>query len=144
MKFLCVECDEPMKLVSTAPPMRGSLTVTYSCPSCAREIAMLTNPYETQLVQSMGVRIGPEADEKEAAAAASSRCPFPEAVREMMGAAAGGPGIAWTSEARARLQRIPEFARPMAETGIEKFARDRGHATVDERVMDEAKEFFGM
>ena len=60
MKFLCVPCDSPMKLQSVAPPERGSLSVVYSCPECGYEMAMLTNAYETQLVQSLGVRIGPE------------------------------------------------------------------------------------
>ena len=59
MKFLCVPCDSPMKLQSVAPPESGSLSVVYSCPECGYEMAMLTNPYETQLVQSLGVRIGP-------------------------------------------------------------------------------------
>ena len=60
MKFLCVPCDSPMKLQTLAPPEGGSLSVVYSCPECGYEMAMLTNPFETQLVQSLGVRIGPE------------------------------------------------------------------------------------
>ena len=59
MKFLCVPCDSPMKLQSVGPPERGSLSVVYSCPECGYEMAMLTNPFETQMVQSLGVRIGP-------------------------------------------------------------------------------------
>src|SRR5215210_84722 len=59
MKFLCVPCDSPMKLESVGPPERGSLSVVYSCPECGYEIAMLTNSFETQMVQSLGVRIGP-------------------------------------------------------------------------------------
>ena len=61
MKFLCVPCDSPMKLQTVGPPERGSLSVVYSCPECGYEMAMLTNPYETQVVQSLGVRIGPAA-----------------------------------------------------------------------------------
>ena len=60
MKFLCVPCDSPMKLQTVGPPERGSLSVVYSCPECGYEMAMLTNPFETQLVQSLGVRIGPD------------------------------------------------------------------------------------
>ena len=59
MKFLCVPCDTPMKLQTVVPPDRGSLSVVYACPECGYEIAMLTNAYETQVVQSLGVRIGP-------------------------------------------------------------------------------------
>ena len=56
MKFLCVPCDSPMKLQTVVPPDRGSLSVVYSCPECGYEIAMLTNAYETQVVQSLGVQ----------------------------------------------------------------------------------------
>src|SRR6188508_1381844 len=61
MKFLCVPCDTPMKLQSVAPPERGSLAVVYSCPECGYEMAMLTNRHETDMVRSLGVRIGPAA-----------------------------------------------------------------------------------
>ena len=68
MKFLCVPCDSPMKLQTVGPPERGSLSVVYSCPECGYEMAMLTNPFETQLVQSLGVRIGPDDVERAASA----------------------------------------------------------------------------
>jgi hypothetical protein len=32
----------------------------------------------------------------------------------------------------------------MARTGIERFARERGAAEVDEQILDAAREFFGM
>jgi hypothetical protein len=139
-----------MKLQTVAPPDRGSLSVVYSCPACGYEMAMLTNAYETQVVQSLGVRIGPanaldtgrDSGLAEASATAGGKCPFPG----MMPAAdkTAESAIRWTSGAEARLTNIPEFVRPMAKTGIEKFARDRGAAEVDEKILDEAKEFFGM
>jgi hypothetical protein len=146
MKFLCVQCDEPMKLTGTTPPDRGSLSVVYRCPKCSHEIAMLTNPYETQVVSSLGVKIGPaEAAEAGSAEGDLSKCPFSEMVQEMKGAEeAPADGVPWTAEARRRLERIPEFVRPMARTGIEKFARDNGYRRVDEEVLDKAKDFFGM
>jgi hypothetical protein len=52
--------------------------------------------------------------------------------------------VRWTAAAEARLAKVPEFVRPMARTGIEKFARDRGFVEVDEKILDEAREFFGM
>src|SRR6186997_401723 len=76
MKFLCVPCDSPMKLQAVRPPERGSLSIVYSCPECGYEMAMLTNAYETQVVQSLGVRIGPEA-EAGASSTPGGRCPFP-------------------------------------------------------------------
>ena len=58
MKFLCVECDEAMKLQGTQGPDAGAMTVIFGCPSCGKETAMLTNPMETQMVRSLGVKIG--------------------------------------------------------------------------------------
>ena len=156
MKFLCVPCDSPMKLQSVAPPERGSLSVVYSCPECGYEIAMLTNAYETQIVQSLGVRIGPEGGS--AARASESGCPFTGMIAAMEGGEArpvdsvqgesghgGDPNtVRWTAAAEARLANIPEFVRPMARTGIERFARERGAVEVDEKILDAAREFFGM
>ena len=147
MKFLCVPCDSPMKLQSIAPPEGGSLSVVYSCPECGYEMAMLTNAYETQVVQSLGVRIGPDMG---ASGGANSKCPFPAMMPAKEGPVegAGQSGeptpIRWTSSAEARLANIPEFVRPMARTGIERFARERGALEVDEKILDAAKEFFGM
>ncbi len=137
MKFLCVLCDQPMKLVEVAPPDRGALSVLYECPACAHRIAMLTNPFETQLVQSLGVQIGP------AGQASESKCPFAGMVGSAPSAAAD-PGLVWTSQALERLAKMPEFVRPMARAGIERYARDHGFDAVDERVLDGAKAFFGM
>jgi len=127
-----------MKLQTVAPPDRGSLSVVYSCPACGYEMAMLTNAYETQVVQSLGVRIGPDAS----ATTGAGKCPFPGMMPAAEKAVEGG--IRWTSAAEARLTNIPEFVRPMAKTGIEKFAQERGAVEVDEKILDEAKEFFGM
>ena len=138
MKFLCVPCDTPMKLQTVAPPDRGSLSVVYACPECGYEMAMLTNAYETQVVQSLGVKIGPDAG----GAATTGKCPFPAMFPSTESSTEGA--IRWTSAAEARLANIPEFVRPMARTGIEKFAQERGALEVDEKILDAAKDFFGM
>ncbi len=134
MKFLCVSCDAAMKLIEAKPPDRGSLTVVYRCPKCAHEFAMLTNPYETQVVSSLGVQVGPEGEAK---------CPFPGMMQEMGASLDGSSGaFPWTPEASERLANIPECARPMAKTGIEKFAKDRGLAQIDAQVLEQARDFF--
>ena len=156
MKFLCVPCDTPMKLQTVGPPDRGSLSVVYSCPECGYEMAMLTNAYETQVVQSLGVRIGPSTPlgagptGTSAAGTSASGCPF----SGMIGAEAQGSeqqkqvsapvAIRWTAAAESRLANIPAFVRPMARTGIEQFARERGAPEVDEQILDAARDFFGM
>ena len=156
MKFLCVPCDSPMKLQTVGPPERGSLSVVFSCPECGYEMAMLTNAYETQMVQSLGVRIGPEASSTESTTAPGSKCPFtamipgngevqPDmALRPGSGQAGEPMPVRWTAAAEARLANIPEFVRPMARTGIERFARERGSLEVDEKILDAARDFFGM
>jgi hypothetical protein len=143
MKFLCVLCDQAMKLVEMAPPDRGALAIVYECPECAHRVAMLTNPLETQVVTSLGVQIGPGQGD-------IAKCPFSGMVQEMTGGAAGAPGggdkpaVVWTNAALERLQKIPDFVRPMARSGIEKYAQDKGLAEIDETVLDHAKDFFGM
>ncbi|MGH7279582.1 MAG: hypothetical protein ACREJG_12985, partial [Candidatus Rokuibacteriota bacterium] len=58
MKFLCLDCDQPMKLLKTEGPDEGSLAVTFRCPECGFRVAMLTNPFETQMIRSLGVKVG--------------------------------------------------------------------------------------
>jgi hypothetical protein len=142
-----------MKLQSVGPLERGSLSVVYTCPECGYEMAMLTNAYETQVVQSLGVRIGPATElganaSAEAGVLATSKCPFsamlPGSEGTLPGQVAGPIPVRWTATAEARLANIPEFVRPMARTGIEKFAQERGALEVDDNILDEARDFFGM
>ena len=131
MKFLCVPCDSPMTLQTVDPPDRGSLSIVYACPACGYEIAMLTNAYETQVVQSLGVRIGAAeagaANGQRANAGSSGGCPFAAmipakdgAVRTETRPTPNGEAIlveaipvSWTEAAEARLANIPAFVRPM-------------------------------
>jgi len=145
MKFLCIACDEPMKLRKTkGPDTSGSLSMGFYCPKCFQEFAMLTNSFETQMVTSMGVKIGGQSQEKVSGDA--PKCPFPGMVQQAMGSSSleSDGQISWTEIASERLKNIPEFVRPMAKKGIEKFAKDKGYARVDELVLDEAKIEFGM
>jgi hypothetical protein len=160
MKFLCLDCDEAMKLHSTAGPEEGSLTVTFRCPECGFRVAMLTNPLETQMVQSLGVKVGGRAVPAEpfeqlrstmAGARAdafetAAGCPFAAALG---GEAAATPAqapttVTWDAAAEARLGNIPAFIRPMARRSIERFAEGKGYAAITEAVMDEARSVFGM
>ena len=166
MKFLCLDCDQPMKLHSTAGPDEGSLAVTFRCPECGFRVAMLTNPFETQMVRSLGVKVGgrtvpPEPFENLRSTMAGARpdafegaggtsetagpgCPFAAALGETTTETPAPSQLAWTSEAEARLERIPSFIRSMARRSIERFAEGKGYPTVTETVMDEARVVFGM
>jgi DNA-directed RNA polymerase subunit RPC12/RpoP len=163
MKFLCLDCDQPMKLVNTEGPDQGSLAVTFRCPECGFRVAMLTNPFETQMVRSLGVKIGaapaaspepfehlrasladPRADAFEGGAetpAAGPGCPFAAMLGEI---APAESGLVWTPEAAGRLERIPSFIRPMAKKAVERLAESKGYSTITEAVMDEARGAFGM
>jgi DNA-directed RNA polymerase subunit RPC12/RpoP len=167
MKFLCLDCDEPMKLFSTEGPQEGSLAVTFRCPECGFRVAMLTNPFETQMVQSLGVKVGgrtapatpfehvrsamasqrpdvfdgapAEAD----AGTSASGCPFAGMLAD--GASGSMPTtVAWEPTAEVRVERIPAFIRPMAKRAIERYAENKGYPTITEAVMDEARDAIGM
>lgn len=170
MKFLCLDCDEPMKLFSTEGPEEGSLAVTFRCPECGFRVAMLTNPFETQMVQSLGVKVGgrttpptpfehlrsnlasprtdafdgsPDAVVADAATeSTTSGCPFAGMLAD--GAASGTTTVPWAPEAEARVERIPAFIRPMARRAIERYAESKGYPTITETVMDEARGVMGM
>lgn len=132
MKFLCIACDEPMKLEESTPPADGAgFTATFRCPRCGHGIAMLTNAWETEAVASLGVKL---------ANGRESRCP----VGAMLAGrpAAEPEGLTWTAGALVRLDRIPEMVRPMAREGIERYARGAGRAVVDEALLEEARAAF--
>ena len=134
MKFLCVPCDKPMQLMEAAPPNRGSVSLVYNCDACGYEFAMLTNPQETQVVTSLGVKIGKDGG-------GESKCPFTGMLAEMESDAGR---ILWTEAAQERLAGVPEFVRTMAKSGIEQYAKDHGYSEIDEKVLDEARSHFGM
>ncbi len=196
MKFLCVPCDEAMKLEQVERPDDGSLSVVFACAACGNRVAMLTNPMETQLVRALDVRIGGRSspvepmefvrsmlasgreaglDAASPSAAASgaappSGCPFSAvanlaAQRPEMDGEPGNrgigesgqseqapelpdcqvsPGCVWSQEAERRLERVPEFIRPMVRQGIEQFAAQRGYRRITEDVMAEARGALGM
>lgn len=160
MKFLCVECDEAMKLKETRGPNEGSMTILYQCEKCKKEMAMLTNAMETQVVGSLGVSIGSkpsnsqpmqglknslsvENDNVSKNQTSDSNCPFTEVVSDAF-AKQGAKDVAWTKEAEERLDRIPSFVRPMAKKGIEQYAAEQGYGEINNEVMDEVKDIYGM
>jgi Proto-chlorophyllide reductase 57 kD subunit len=162
MKFLCLSCDEGMKLETASGPHDGSLEATFVCPRCRYRVAMLTNPWETQLVQTLGVKVGgraaPTSPYEQILASlglsggegghsgdepTSPGCPF----ADMLGQAeqeTSAPGILWSDAARIRLERIPGFIRPMVQRAIERYALEQGHQLITERIMDEARSKLGM
>jgi len=141
MKFLCVECDESMEFVKSQGPEEGSLSVVFRCPGCNHRTALLTNPLETQLVRSLGVVIGGRKAPPEPLETVRETLAHKRGVAE--GTRPESP-LLWTEEAEKRLERVPEFARPMARRGIEQYARRHGCTEITPEVMEEARGELGM
>ena len=58
MKFLCTDCDTAMKFKDVTRPEQGSVTALFECPDCFTEIAMFLNPWETQMLKSLDLKLG--------------------------------------------------------------------------------------
>ena len=161
MKFVCTECDEPMKFDHNGGlDEDGSLAATFRCPSCEWGVTMLINPQETQMVRSLGVKIGgttvpaqpmemlqthlvhPSEAMAETSSASGSSCPFSAMVQDVLPATQSD--LRWSVEAEQRLERAPSFVRAMVRRGIEEFAREQGYGEITPQVMDEARARMGM
>ena len=110
MKFLCIDCDVQMDYEDRRQPGDGTFAAAFACSSCGRRIAMLANPMETQLVESLGVQIGGRALEPEPMELVrSSIIGRDDAFDEVEVDSAGRPS--WTPESRARLERVQVLLR---------------------------------
>ncbi len=58
MRFVCLNCETYMTFEKVEQPAEGSLGVFFGCPSCGAKFSMVTNPGETQMVSSLGVKLG--------------------------------------------------------------------------------------
>lgn len=143
MKFLCIGCDTVMAFAERQLPGDGTMAAVFTCDSCGREVAMLTNPMETQLVSSLGIRVGGRT--------------VPEQPMELVrGALATGgeafadaePAVAtrvqWSADAQDRLARVPAFVRGMVKRIYTDYARERSIALVTPDVMDRARTDLGL
>ncbi len=153
MKFLCIACDEVMTFAERQIPGDGTLAAVFRCPACGREIAMLTNPMETQLVSSLGIRIGgrsvPEQPlELTRASLAETRA---EVFAETGEAEAPDPAearpassVRWDDEAVERLARVPTFVRGMVKRIYADWAKEHGIAVITPSIMDRARSELGL
>lgn len=164
MKFVCLECDEVMGFEERQLPGDGTLAAVFRCGGCGREMAMLTNPMETQLVSSMGVKIGgrevPEQpmelvrtnlaggredafDGPAAGAAGPGAAPGDAPAAD--GAAGAPPGrVTWSPAALERLGRVPSFVRGMVKRIYTDYAREHGIGELTPELMDRARSDLGL
>ena len=162
MKFLCVECDAQMHFSDRHVPGDGTMAALFRCPECGRTVGMLTNPMETRLVSSLGVKVGGqevpgEEDAPEPEPLAETRAAIEEGRNEAVAAETsaagdangapdgrdGGP-VVWSDAARRRLQGVPRFVRGMVHRIYTDYAKERGIAEITPEVMDRARSDLGL
>jgi len=68
----------------------------------------------------------------------SGGCPFSSMMAGMGSGEAQMP-LNWTSEALDRIEKVPDFIRPMVKGSVETFARKNGYHVVTPQVIDESK-----
>lgn len=144
MKFLCVDCDRQMAFDERAVPGDGTMAAVFKCPACGRKTAMLANPMETQLVSSLGVKVGgrtvPEAEFE------GIRTGVAEGRDDAFATpSATNPGpVRWSVEAVERLGHVPSFVRGMVKKIYNDYAKDRGIEEMTPAVMDRARSDLGL
>ena len=144
MKFLCLRCDAVMSLAERQLPGDGTLAAVFTCDSCGHEMAMLTNPMETQLVSSLGVKIGgrtvpAQPMELTRSGMDSAREDVFESTERV-----DSVRLQWDSEAVERLARVPSFVRGMVKRIYADYARERGIGVITTAVMDRARSDLGL
>ena len=144
MKFLCIDCDRQMLFEERSQPGDGTFGAAFTCPSCKRSIAMLANPMETQLVESLGVKIGGRVlDEQPLELVRSSLEGRDDAFVDSE-PSGHSRAVQWSAEARERLDRVPAFVRGMVKRIYTDYAREHDIECVTPAVMDRARSDLGL
>jgi hypothetical protein len=144
VKFLCIDCDRQMGFAERELPGDGTLAAVFTCPSCGRAVAMLTNPMETQLVSSLGVEIGGRTVPEQPFELVRSTLESGRGDAFSEGAATGTGTPRWDAAATARLERVPSFVRGMVKRIYTDYAAEHGIAVVTPDVMDRARRELGL
>jgi hypothetical protein len=144
VKFLCIPCDAVMEFAERQLPGDGTMAAVFTCPSCQREMAMLTNPMETQLVSGLGVKVGGRAvpTQPMELTRSSMAAGNGEAFLEMEPAAP--VRVTWSAEAVERLGNVPSFVRGMVKRIYTDWARENAVAEITPAVMDRARTELGL
>jgi hypothetical protein len=147
VKFLCVTCDAVMEYAERQLPGDGTMAVVYGCPTCAREIALLTNPMETRLVSGLGIQVGgrsvpDQPMELVRSALATGGDVFADRAPESVVPSAGS--VSWSEDARLRLQSVPTFVRGMVKKIYGEYAAERGISEITPEIMDRARVDLGL
>lgn len=145
MKFLCIPCNEQMVTQADGimPEEKSSITLKFKCNKCGHSIAMLTNKFETEFVNKLGVEAGGPSD--------MANTPFgmmgstlAKGKEELKKSAPAEGDFEWTQEAKDRIQKVPFFVRGMAKKTVLNFAKEKGLKVIDGALMDEVRDKVGM
>lgn len=143
MKFLCLECDQQMQFSERQQPGDGTFAAAFTCPRCGRKVALLANPMETQLVGSLGVKIGGrELDPQPLETVRTTVKGRDDAFSEQEQGARSSPS--WSADAHERLGRVPGFVRGMVKRIYADYAAERGIGEITPEVMDRARSELGL
>jgi hypothetical protein len=145
MKFLCIDCDEQMTFRERREPGDGTFAASFACPRCGRAVAMLANPMETQLVSSLGVKIGGAELDGGAVPMETTRGVAGRA-DAFLDAPADRARVRprWSADAVERLDRVPTFVRGMVKRIYGDYAAERGIVEITPDVMDRARQDLGL
>jgi hypothetical protein len=147
MKFLCIDCDSQMHFEERRQPGDGTFAAAFACPSCGRRVALLANPMETQLVNSLGVKIGGRTLDAEPmelirTSIAGRDDAFADGgARSEVG---GARRPVWSQDASERLSRVPGFVRGMVKKIYTDYAAEHDIAEITPAVMDRARTDLGL
>jgi hypothetical protein len=145
MKFLCLECDVQLTFTERQQPGDGTFAAAFVCPRCGRRIALLANPMETQLVGSLGVRIGgTELDAEPMELTRATAVTRDDAFEIAADMPSSAPRPRWSPDAQTRLGQVPRFVRGMVKKIYGDFAAEHGIAEITPDVMDRARTELGL
>jgi hypothetical protein len=145
VKFLCIDCDEQMRFDERQQPGDGTFAASFTCGRCGRRIAMLANPMETQLVESLGVKIGGRTLEPEPMEIVRGSLVAREgAFADESSASNGRVRPHFSDASNERLARVPNFVRGMVKRLYTEYAVERGITEITPEVMDRARTELGL
>jgi hypothetical protein len=147
VKFLCIDCDTQMTFDERQQPGDGTFAAAFGCPSCGRRVAMLANPMETQLVNSLGVKIGGRVLDAEPMEHIRTSVVGRENAFDDEGSrfeVQGSRRPVWSAAAQERLGRVPGFVRGMVKKIYTDYAVEHEIAEITPAVMDRARAELGL
>ena len=143
MKFLCIDCDEPMASAGRKEPGDGTFAWSYVCPTCGKKVALLANPAESRLVEALEAKTDEgSSDDPPTELPRSSIVGRDDAFVDA--SRFRPPSVRWSRASEERLSKTPEFVRGMIKRAYYEWAEKRGITEITPAVMDDARADLGL